>query len=188
MTGGRDRTLASAMRAGDIAALDRIGRDRPGLATDAEAFLDVVATCPAATVRRFLANGADPDPPVDDGFPALHLAIDRQGADRAGVAARLLDHGAAVNARGANDWTVLHRAASVLPPPLDLNALLLDRGADRPCARTSTAAPRPRRRPACSAGRSWRASSAIIPDRGDDGAAAPRRRLRAAPVSVRRLT
>lgn len=131
MTGGRDRALASAMRAGDIAALDRIGRDRPGLATDAEAFLDAVATCPAATVRWFLANGADPDPPVDDGFPALHLAIDRQGADRAEVAALLLDHGAAVNARGANDWTVLHRAASVLPPPLDLIALLLDRGADR---------------------------------------------------------
>src|SRR5690606_23025449 len=79
----------------------------------------------------FPASGADPDRPVDDGFPALHLAIGLEGADRAEVIALLLGPGAAVDGRGANDRTALHRAACALPPPLDLIALPVDRGADR---------------------------------------------------------
>ncbi len=71
-------------------AFDRIGRDRPGLAADAAAFLAAVAPCPAATLRWFPASGADPDPAVNDGFPALHLAIGLEPADRAEVIALLL--------------------------------------------------------------------------------------------------
>ena len=135
MTAGADAALAEAMRAGDRAALDRIARDRAGIAREREVFLDAVALCPAATVRWCLENGADPNLAADDGFPSLHLAIDRAGPDRAEVAALLLDHGANANQRGVNDWTPLHRAACKQPAPLDLIALLIDRGADR-AART----------------------------------------------------
>ena len=79
MTAGDDTPLGSAMRAGDRAALDRIARDRPGIARDAGVFLDAVALCPAATVRWCIDNGADPNLPADDGFTSLHLAIDRAG-------------------------------------------------------------------------------------------------------------
>lgn len=135
MTAGEDTPLAHAMLAGDRATLDRIARDRPGIARDADVFLDAVSLCPAATVRWCLDNGADPNLPVDDGFPSLHLAIDRTGPDRAEVVVMLLDSGADVNQRGANDWTPLHRAACKAPAPLDLIALLIEHGADR-AART----------------------------------------------------
>ncbi|MCB2124606.1 MAG: ankyrin repeat domain-containing protein [Rhodobacteraceae bacterium] len=131
MTAGDDTPLGSAMRAGDRAALDRIARDRPGIARDAGVFLDAVALCPAATVRWCLDNGADPNLPADDGFPSLHLAIDRAGPDRAEVVALLLGHGADADQRGANDWTPLHRAACQGTAPLDIIALLIDSGADR---------------------------------------------------------
>lgn len=126
MTCGAGAALWEAMMSGDTATLDRIGPDPRGAG-----FLDAVALCPAATVRWFLDHGADPDMAVDDGFPALHLAIDRTGADRAEVMALLLRHGADVNRRGVNDWTPLHRAACTVPAPLDLIALLIDHGADR---------------------------------------------------------
>lgn len=131
MTVGGDTPLGIAMRTGDRAALDRIARDRPGIAREADIFLDAVAACPAATVRWCLDNSADPNLPADDGFPSLHLAIDRPGPDRVEVVALLLDHGADPDQRGVNDWTPLHRAACKGPAPLDIIKLLLDRGADR---------------------------------------------------------
>src|SRR5690606_14722649 len=87
MTVGGDTPLGIAMRTGDRAALDRIARDRPGIAREADIFLDAVAACPAATVRWCLDNSADPNLPADDGFPSLHLAIDRPGPDRIEVVA-----------------------------------------------------------------------------------------------------
>lgn len=131
MTVAEDAPLAHAMLAGDRATLDRIARDRPGIAREADVFLDAVAHCPAATVRWCLDHGADPNLTVDDGFPSLHLAIDRTGPDRAEVVVMLLDSGPDVNQRGANDWTPLHRAACKAPAQLDLIALLIERGADR---------------------------------------------------------
>lgn len=94
MTVPGDDPLRTAMRAGDIAALDRIAAERPGTAEKADRFRDAVALCAVATVRWFLDRGADPDLSAQDGFPALHLAIDRTGADRVEVVALLLGRGA----------------------------------------------------------------------------------------------
>lgn len=91
---------------------------------------------PIAFIRTLLEIGADPNAPVDDGFPpliaALSCARDEPGATRRtdvdDIVRLLLRFGADPNQRGINDYTPLHMAVA------ERNALavqiLLDAGAD----------------------------------------------------------
>jgi uncharacterized protein len=73
---------------------------------------------PLAFIRTLLEIGADPNPPVDDGFPPLIAALsctrDGPGAARrtgvADIVRLLLSFGADPNQRGVNDYTPLHVA------------------------------------------------------------------------------
>ena len=96
---------------------------------------------PLSFIRTLLEKGADPNIPVDDGFPpliaALSCAREVPGATRRTdvdeVLRLLLSFGADPNQRGINDYTPLHMAVA----QRDARALqiLLDGGAD-PDART----------------------------------------------------
>ena len=91
---------------------------------------------PLAFIRTLLEMGADPNAPVDDGFPALIAALsctrEVPGATRRtdvdDIVRLLLSFGADPNRRGINDYTPLHMAVA------ERNALavqtLLDSGAD----------------------------------------------------------
>jgi ankyrin repeat protein len=80
-------------------------------------------------VRFFLEQGASPNYPAWDGFPALHSAIERKaGSGEAEVIRLLVAAGADINARGSNDWTPLHLAAA--RGRMDLVQLLVELGAD----------------------------------------------------------
>lgn len=91
---------------------------------------------PLAFIRTLLELGADPNAPVDDGFPPLIAALSctraARGANRRKdvdeILRLLLSFGADPNQRGINDYTPLHMAVG------ERNALavqiLLDGGAD----------------------------------------------------------
>jgi uncharacterized protein len=96
---------------------------------------------PLSFIRTLLELGADPNAPVDDGFPpliaALSCAQQTNGttprADVDDVLRLLLAFGADPNQRGINDYTPLHMAVAVRHP--QAVAILLDAGAD-PSLRT----------------------------------------------------
>jgi len=91
---------------------------------------------PLAFIRTLLEMGADPNAPVDDGFPpliaALSCARDVPGTTRRtdvdDILRLLLKFGADPNQRGVNDYTPLHMAIAAR----DALAvqILLDGGAD----------------------------------------------------------
>lgn len=91
---------------------------------------------PFAFIRTLLEIGADPNIPVEDGFPTLIAAIGKIN-DHAGSPKRsdvdevlrlLLKFGADPNQRGINDWTALHVAVN--HRSLVAVQILLDAGAD----------------------------------------------------------
>ena len=92
---------------------------------------------PLAFIRTLLEIGADPNAPVDDGFPPLIAALsctrDVPGATEADATSTtslrlLLSFGADPNQRGINDYTPLHMAVAERNP-LAVQ-ILLDGGAD----------------------------------------------------------
>ena len=91
---------------------------------------------PFAFIRTLLEAAADPNIPVDDGFPpliaALSCARDVPGATRRTdvdeILRLLLSFGADPNLRGINDYTPLHMAVAERDP-LAVQ-ILLDAGAD----------------------------------------------------------
>ena len=98
--------------------------------------VDAIYRAPLTRIRELLESGADPNAPVDDGFPpliaALSSAQDAPGAmrrtDANEVIRLLLRYGADPNQRGLNDYTPLHMAVAVRHA---LAAqILLDAGAD----------------------------------------------------------
>ncbi|MGB3444150.1 MAG: ankyrin repeat domain-containing protein [Actinophytocola sp.] len=117
VTIGADDPLAvavtTAIRTGDLAALDRLLADHPELAT--------------ARIREHTPNGT-----VDNARTLLHVATDWPGHFPHGPAtvAVLVEAGADVNARfeGAHRETPLHWAAS--SDDVDVIDALLDAGAD----------------------------------------------------------
>jgi uncharacterized protein len=134
--------IDDAFHRGDLQAL-RAAVDDPGVIPNGQ-MPDTIGPClvyaiyhsPLAFIRELLEIGADPNAPVDDGFPPLIAAI-CCGRTAPGVKTRtdvgdilrlLLAYGVDPNQRGINDYTPLHMAVE------ERNAaavrILLDGGAD----------------------------------------------------------
>jgi len=98
--------------------------------------VDAIYHAPLTRIREVLEAGADPNAPVDDGFPpliaALSSAQDVPGAMRRTdvdeILRLLLKCGADPNQRGLNDYTPLHMAVAVRHALA--TQILLDAGAD----------------------------------------------------------
>jgi ankyrin repeat protein len=134
--------IDDAFRSGDLEAL-RAAVDDPEVVPNGVMPI-VIGPClvyaiyrsPLAFIRTLLEIGADPNAPVDDGFPPLFAALsctrERPGAttrtDVSEIIRLLLAFGIDPNQRGINDYTPLHMAVE------ERNAaavrLLLDGGAD----------------------------------------------------------
>jgi uncharacterized protein len=92
---------------------------------------------PLSFIHELLELGADPNPPVHDGFPPLIAALscsrDVHGSPRRHdvpeIIALLLSFGADPNQRGINDYTALHMAVAEAQGPFV--RILLECGADR---------------------------------------------------------
>jgi hypothetical protein len=134
--------IDDAFRMGDLDAL-RAAVDDPALVPNGR-MPDTIGSClvyaiyhsPLAFIRTLLEIGADPNAPVDDGFPPLIAAL-TCARDVSGAARRidvddllqlLLSSGADPNQRGINDYTPLHMAVAERNP-LAVQ-ILLDAGAD----------------------------------------------------------
>jgi uncharacterized protein len=105
---------------------------------------DIIGPClvyaiyrsPLAFIRTLLEIGADPNAPVDDGFPPLIAALSctrevpggNMRTDVAEIIQLLLAFGTDPNQRGINDYTPLHMAVAERNPAAV--RLLLDGGAD----------------------------------------------------------
>ncbi len=139
--------IDAAFRTGDLEAL-RAAVDEPAIVPNGR-MPDTIGSClvyaiyhsPLAFIRTLLEIGADPNAPVDDGFPPLIAALsctrEISGAvkrvDVDDVLRLLLSRGADPNQRGINDYTPLHMA--VAERHLPAIQILLEAGAD-PTLRT----------------------------------------------------
>src|SRR5262245_45928608 len=138
----RFQRIHDAFQKGDLEAL-RAAVDDPAVVpnglmprTIGSCLVYAVYHSPLSFIRTLLEIGADPNAPVDDGFPPLIAALcctrDEPGANRRTdvdeVIRLLLSFGAEVNQRGINDYTPLHMAVA----ERNLLAIqrLLDHGAD----------------------------------------------------------
>jgi ankyrin repeat protein len=134
--------IDDAFRRGDLDAL-RAAVDDPALVPNGSMPI-AIGSClvyaiyhsPLAFIRTLLEIGADPNTPMDDGFPPLIAALSctrdvpggRMRTDIAEIVQLLLAFGADANQRGINDYTPLHMAVA----ERNLLALqqLLEHGAD----------------------------------------------------------
>jgi hypothetical protein len=134
--------IDDAFKIGDLEAL-RAAVDEPSLVPNGR-MLNTIGPCliyaiyhsPLPFIRTLLDIGADPNAPVDDGFPPLIAALtctrDGPGANKRSdvdeILRLLLSCGTDPNQRGINDYTPLHMAVA------ERNAhavrILLDAGAD----------------------------------------------------------
>lgn len=96
--------------------------------------LDVFEAAALGRLDRVLELvGAEPEPALarsPDGFTALHYPAFFGLGDAAGVTRALLEAGADVNARSANDFSVLPLHSAVAGNHAEVAALLIDAGAD----------------------------------------------------------
>ena len=136
------RRIDEAFVAGDLEAL-RAAVDDPAAipngpmpVTVGSCLVYAIYHSPLAFIRTLLEMGADPNAPVDDGFPPLIAAL-TTGRDAPGSRRRtyvdevlrlLLSRGADPNQRGINDYTALHMA--VAERNTAAVQILLDAGAD----------------------------------------------------------
>jgi uncharacterized protein len=139
--------IDDAFRRGDLDAL-RAAVDDPDAIPNGR-MPDTIGPClvyaiyhsPLGFIRQLLEVGADPNAPVDDGFPPLIAALCCTRAvpgatprtDVADIIRLLLAFGTNPNQRGINDYTPLHMA--VAERDAAAIRILLDGGAD-PALRT----------------------------------------------------
>jgi hypothetical protein len=138
----RLRRIDEAFRAGDLDALRAAAGD-PSIVPNGR-MPDTIGPCliaaiyhsPLAFIRTLLDLDADPNVPVDDGFPPIIAALSA-GQQAPGATPRddvpevirlLLASGSDPDQRGLNDWTPLHMAVATRQH-LAIQ-LLLDGGAD----------------------------------------------------------
>ncbi len=132
--------IDDAFRAGDLEAL-RAAVDDPAVVPNGRVpfgtcLVYAVYHSPIAFIRTLLEIGADPNAPVDDGFPPLIAALactnDAPGSPRRTdvdeIVRLLLSFGADPNGRGINDYTPLHMAVAARNHRAV--QMLLDTGAD----------------------------------------------------------
>jgi ankyrin repeat protein len=134
--------IDDAFRRGDLAAL-RAAVDDPATVPNGQMPITIgsclvyaVYHSPLAFIRTLLEIGADPNAPVEDGFPPIIAALsctrDVPGSGRrtdvTEVVRLLLAFGADANQRGINDYTPLHMA--VAERNLPAIEVLLEHGAD----------------------------------------------------------
>jgi hypothetical protein len=138
----RLQRIDEAFAAGDLNALKAAVADPSAIPngqmpiTVGSCLVYAIYHSPLAFIRTLLEIGADPNAPVDDGFPPLIAALSctREGSgskprtDVDDILRLLLSSGVDANQRGINDYTPLHMAVA------EGNALavqrLLDGGAD----------------------------------------------------------
>jgi ankyrin repeat protein len=133
-----DPTLAAARGADGVSAtMHALYHGQTAIAERLAAALheldifEAAALARADRVRELLAD--DPSLAVarsPDGFTALHYPAFFGGARAAETAGALLDAGADVNARSANDFSVLPLHSAVAGNHEDVAAVLIDAGAD----------------------------------------------------------
>lgn len=138
----RFQRIDEAFHAGDLDAL-RAAVDDPSVVPNGwlgpgfgTCLVYAIYHSPFAFIRTLLEAGADPNAPVDDGFPPIIAAL-MTGRDTPGAPTRtdvdeiirlLLAFGADPNQRGINDYTALHTA--VAEGNIRAVQMLLDAGAD----------------------------------------------------------
>jgi ankyrin repeat protein len=143
----RFQQIHDAFKKGDLEAL-RVAVDDSSVVPNG-LMPRVIGSClvyaiyhsPLQFIRTLLEIGADPNAPVDDGFPPLIAALscsrDVPGSARrtdvVEIVSLLLSFGADPNQRGINDYTPLHMA--VAERNTVALQILLDNGAD-PTLRT----------------------------------------------------
>jgi ankyrin repeat protein len=134
--------IDAAFRQGDLEGL-RAAVDDPAVIPNGDMPMSI-GNClvyaiyhgPLPFIRTLLEIGANPNAPVDDGFPPLIAALicarDMPGATRRTdvdeIIRLLLSFGADPNQRGINDYTPLHMAVAERNPRAI--QILLDGGAD----------------------------------------------------------
>jgi hypothetical protein len=134
--------IDEAFAAGDLEALKAAVADPSAIPnglmplTVGSCLVYAIYHSPLAFIRTLLVIGADPNAPVDDGFPPLIAALSctrevsgsKPRTDVDDILKLLLSSGVDANQRGINDYTPLHMAVA------EGNALavqrLLDGGAD----------------------------------------------------------
>jgi len=136
----RFQRIHDAFQRGDLEAL-RAAVDDPAAVpnglmprTIGSCLVYAIYHSPLPFIRNLLEIGADPNAPVDDGFPPLIAALsctrDVPGSARrtdvADILRLLLSFGADPNQRGINDYTPLHMA--VAERNTDAVQMLLDHG------------------------------------------------------------
>jgi uncharacterized protein len=134
--------IDAAFQAGDLDALRAAVHDPSAIPngqmplTIGSCLVYAIYCSPLPFIRRLLEIGADPNAPVDDGFPPLIAALscsrEVMGAkprrDVDDIIRLLLSFGTDPNQRGINDYTALHMAVAE-GNPLAVQRLL-DAGAD----------------------------------------------------------
>jgi uncharacterized protein len=136
------RRIDDAFKKGDLEAL-RAAVDDPAIVpngvmppTIGSCLVYAIYHSPLQFIRTLLEIGANPNAPVDDGFPPLIAALScgrevpgaRRRTDVEDIIRLLLSFGADPNQRGINDFTPLHMAVSVRNRRAI--EILLDHGAD----------------------------------------------------------
>ena len=111
-----DRIMEPVM-GGDIQALEKLSNSESSFPDGQDRWLgrhwltNAIDCGTAIVVRWMLEKGASPIYLDDEGYTALHSAIEREGADKYAMMAALIEFGADVNAIGLNFWTPAHMAA-----------------------------------------------------------------------------